>query len=64
MDELRDEPKERKEVKSYWNGKKKEGNIPSGVLSETAQKRVELLQKIHGSIPQRLSLAEATLQGP
>ena len=56
MDELTDEPKEGKKVKSYWNGKKKEGNIPSGALSETAQKRVDVLQKIR--------LAGDTLQGP
>ena len=56
MDELTDEPKEGEKVKSYWNGKKKEGNIPSGALSETANKRVDVLQKIR--------LEGATLQGP
>ena len=56
LDELTDEPKEGKKVKSYWNGKKKEGNIPSGALSETANKRVDVLQKIR--------LEGATLQGP
>ena len=48
LDELTEEPKESKKVKSYWNGMKKEGNIPSGGLSETAQKSVKLLQKVHG----------------
>ena len=48
MDELTGEPKEGKKVKSYWNGMKKEGNIPSSALSKTAQKRVELLQKNRG----------------
>ena len=57
MDELTDEPQEGKKIKSYWNGNKKEGNIPIGALRETAQKRVDVLQKLHGPVP-------ATLQGP
>ena len=62
LDELTDEPKEGEKVKSYWNWKKKEGNTPSGALSKTAQKRVDVLQKIHGPVP--VGLAGSTLQGP
>ena len=51
LDEWTDTPKEGKNMKSYWNGKRTEGIISSAALSQTAQKRLDVLQKIHGPIP-------------
>ena len=55
MDELTDEAKKGKKMKGYWIEKKTERDISSGSLDNTAQKRVDVLQK------SMVGLAGATL---
>ena len=50
LDELTDEAKKGNKMKSYWNENNTERGISSSSLDETAQKRVEVLQKIHSPV--------------